>query len=109
MPWPFAGDCGCLEKAYLGWAEASLVVAGAATGPYASKPRTGVAGGGAAGNTTSYLSKALHEANKKWGKNIFTKSTRFLGRLVSRIIPYVGSALLVYDTKIYSDCIKCCR
>ncbi|MCX2778231.1 hypothetical protein OQJ46_16690 [Microbulbifer thermotolerans] len=106
--------CGCFETAFLGIRNAATVtglgVAGAATGPFASKPRTGAAGGGPSGSRTSYLSKAVHRVNKRSGKTKATRIVRAAGRKIfTRAIPGVGTALLVYDLHAYDKCIKECK
>ncbi|MDO6561649.1 RHS repeat-associated core domain-containing protein [Paraglaciecola chathamensis] len=62
----------------------------AATGPFADKPRGGVAGGGPAGSKTSVASKANHAAAKS---GAISTSTRNTVTKVLRKVPYVGTAI----------------
>jgi RHS repeat-associated protein len=62
----------------------------AATGPFADKPRGGIAGGGKAGTKTSVASIANHKAAKD-GK--ISKKTRHAVTKVLRKVPYVGTAI----------------
>lgn len=100
--------CGCLAKAFLGVEEAALITTEAATGPYVDKPRTGIAGGGKAGNKTSVVSNVAHRLYKKHGKTVGVKVIRAGGRIASRAVPYAGTALFVYDLSVYEECMKTC-
>nr|WP_200967936.1 hypothetical protein [Pseudomonas aeruginosa] len=100
--------CGCLAKAFLGVEEAALITTEAATGPYVDKPRTGIAGGGKAGNKTSVVSNVAHSLYKKYGKTVGVKVIRAGGRIASRAVPYAGTALFVYDLSVYEECMKTC-
>ena len=62
----------------------------AATGPFADKPRGGIAGGGKAGTKTSVASIANHKAAKD-GK--ISMKTRHAVTKVLRKVPYVGTAI----------------
>ncbi|MBY0444859.1 MAG: hypothetical protein K2Q15_06580, partial [Burkholderiales bacterium] len=62
-------------------------------GPYASKPRTGISGGGPAGSGTSIFSQVNHAAAKSGAYSVTTRnSLRDFGRSVSRKMPYVSTA-----------------
>ena len=101
--------CGCFAKAFFGYAEAGLVATEAVTGPYVSKPRGGIAGGGRAGSKTSVWSTAIHEINKRGEKSATTAAARIAGRLASRAIPYASIALLIYDITVFNKCIEECN
>lgn len=62
----------------------------ATTGPFADKPRGGIAGGGKAGTKTSVASKANHKAAQD-GK--ISKKTSHKVTKVLRKVPYVGTAI----------------
>ena len=62
----------------------------AATGPFADKPRGGVAGGGPAGSKTSVASKANHAAAQS---GAISTSTRNTITKVLRKVPYVGTVI----------------
>jgi hypothetical protein len=107
--------CGCFAKAFLGWED--LVIGGsaagtrAATGPYATKFRSGVDGGGPSGNKTSWLSNKITERNvSQGGKTAATRAARVAGRVASRGSIVVGGALLIYDISVYQECMEqCCE
>jgi uncharacterized protein RhaS with RHS repeats len=76
----------------VGNAAAGGAVGGA--GPFASKPRGGIAGGGSSGSATSSFSQMNHAAaNRGWysiaSRNGITK--------VLRKVPYAGAALASYE------------
>ena len=86
--------CGC-PKTNLGPAgSAGAGGAVGATGPFAGKPRTGIAGGGPAGSTTSTASQINHAAAQR---GLISIPTRNAITKVARKIPYVGTALIAYD------------
>jgi uncharacterized protein RhaS with RHS repeats len=67
-------------------------------GPYAGKPRTGIAGGGPAGSGTSIFSQVNHAAAQNGAYSVATRnSIRDFGRSVSRKIPYVSAAIAAYE------------
>lgn len=109
--------CGCFAKAFLGWEEATVVGAGAATGKFMTKPRGGIAGGGPSGDKNSFTSRLAHEINKRAAKRANrpirpTKAGKIIrrgGRAVGRLVPYAGTALLIYDIKEFLDCIENCE
>lgn len=105
----FTDPCGCAAKSFLGYPEAATAATEAATGPYVLKPRTGVAGGGAAGETTSAWSTAIHQYNVTYGKNPTTRALRNLGRGASRAVPYFGTALFLYDFQAFEKCVQECK
>ncbi|MCW7536263.1 RHS repeat-associated core domain-containing protein [Aquabacterium sp. A7-Y] len=63
-------------------------------GPFASKPRTGIAGGGPSGSTTSVFSQLNHAAASRGWYSVPTRNliTRF-----ARKVPYLGGALGAYE------------
>jgi RHS repeat-associated protein len=64
------------------------------TGPFASKPRGGIAGGGPAGSGTSSVSLMNHAAARRgW----YSVPTRNLITKVARKVPYVGAGLMAYE------------
>ncbi len=71
------------------------------TGPFASKPRGGVAGGGPAGRTTSTMSQLNHAAARRGWYSVATRNgiTKVL-----RKVPYAGAALAAYE--VY-DALSC--
>jgi len=75
--------------------------AGAANGlfgPFATKPRTGIAGGGAAGSGTSAYSQAVSEAYQSGAISVGTKrALRDSGRFISERLPYVSAAFAAYE------------
>lgn len=64
----------------------------AATGPFADKPRGGVAGGGPAGSKTSVASKANHALAKS---GAISTATRNAATKILRKVPYVGTGIAV--------------
>ncbi len=106
---PSKDKCGCFAKAFFGYTEAGVVATEYVTGDYINKPRVGIAGGGRAGSKTSALSTAIHQLNKRYGKNAITVLIRNAGRLASRSVPYIGSALLINDMTAFSKCMKECE
>lgn len=64
------------------------------SGPFASKPRGGVAGGGPAGRATSSFSQINHAAASSGRYSVATRNwiTKVLRRL-----PYAGAALAGYE------------
>lgn len=71
------------------------------TGPFASKPRGGIAGGGPAGSTTSSFSQMNHAAARRGWYSIATRN-----RITSvfRKVPYVGMALATYEIYDAASC-----
>ena len=102
-------SCGCFIKAFLGYAETSVIAIEAMTGPYVTKPRGGIAGGGRAGNKTSAWSTAVHQINIRTGKSAATVAGRAVGRVMSRAVPYAGTALLIYDITVFNECMENCE
>jgi len=97
----------CFLKAFIGFEKAGVSATGAATGPFAIKDRRGAAGGGPAGGKTSILSKTLLKNRKRLPLKV-AKSMRYLGRFASRWAGWVGAGLLIYDAKVYNECMKEC-
>jgi RHS repeat-associated protein len=65
-----------------------------ATGPFGSKSRTGISGGGPAGGATSSFSQLNHAAaSRGW---ISTPTRNTLTR-AARKVPYVGTALVAFE------------
>uniref|UniRef100_UPI00398BE0EF RHS repeat-associated core domain-containing protein n=1 Tax=Polaromonas sp. YR568 TaxID=1855301 RepID=UPI00398BE0EF len=64
------------------------------TGPFVSKPRGGIAGGGPAGSATSSFSQLNHAAASR---GVYPVATRNGITKVLRKVPYVGSAILAYE------------
>jgi uncharacterized protein RhaS with RHS repeats len=64
------------------------------TGPFASKPRGGIAGGGPSGTATSTFSQMNHAAASRGWYSIATRNgiTKVL-----RKVPYAGAALATYE------------
>lgn len=80
-------------------------VAAGIFGNFEDKPRTGIAGGGPSGNRTSVYSTELHKAYKNG--LIDKQTTRILragGRKVAKVIPYVGSAITLYQVYDAGNC-----
>ncbi|WP_311239035.1 MULTISPECIES: RHS repeat-associated core domain-containing protein [unclassified Xanthomonas] len=71
------------------------------TGPFANKPRGGIAGGGSAGTATSSFSQMNHAAASRGWYSVATRNgiTKVLRR-----VPYAGAALTAYE--IY-DAVSC--
>src|SRR5690348_17697702 len=64
---------------------AGVGAANGAVGPFATKPRTGVGGGGPAGSTTSPYSQAVSKAYEKKVIGVATMGTlRRFGRVLSK-------------------------
>ncbi|MBB3121771.1 RHS repeat domain-containing protein [Pseudoduganella violacea] len=63
-------------------------------GPYDSKPRTGVAGGGPAGSKTSIFSKINHAAARSGAYSIATRNAI---TSVARRVPYASAAFAGYE------------
>ena len=83
----------------------ALGAANGVFGPYASKPRTGISGGGPAGSGTSIFSQANHAAEKRGAYSVATRNTiRDVGRSVSRKIPYVSAAVAAYEIYDVFNC-----
>ncbi|MHA6824556.1 RHS repeat-associated core domain-containing protein, partial [Ralstonia pseudosolanacearum] len=82
--------------------------AGAANGtfgPYATKPRTGIAGGGEAGAKTSVYSQAVSEAYQRGAINVgMRRVLRDTGRFISKRLPYVSAALASYEVYDAFNC-----
>lgn len=74
-------------------------------GPYASKPRTGLGGGGPSGSGTSSFSQMNHAAYGRgaYGLSTRNKITRF-GRGVSKRLPYVSAAVGAYQLYNAATC-----
>jgi len=72
-----------------------------ATGPFAKKPRGGIAGGGNAGDRTSVASKANHSASKR---GYYSTKTRNRATSILRKVPYIGAGLAAYQ--LY-DAVSC--
>ncbi|MGZ3974334.1 MAG: RHS repeat-associated core domain-containing protein [Flavisolibacter sp.] len=74
---------------------------GAATsifGPFATKPRTGIAGGGLAGDSTSVYSQAVHEAYESKAINAAEKRiARDTGRYLSKVVPLATAAYVAFE------------
>ena len=83
--------------------------AGVITGDFVTKHRTGISGGGKSGDKTSILSSAIHQVNMSQGKNKATRIARKAGKLVSKMVPYAGTGLLLYDIKVFNNCYKKCN
>ena len=83
--------------------EGNAAVGGAigATGPFDAKPRTGIAGGGRAGSTTSVASKINHAASKK---GYYSVRTRNLVTKGLRKVPYLGVAVSGYEIYDATSC-----
>lgn len=83
--------------------EGNAAVGGAigATGPFDAKPRTGIAGGGRAGATTSVASKINHAAAKK---GYYSVRTRNLVTKGLRKVPYLGVAVSGYEIYDATSC-----
>jgi hypothetical protein len=64
------------------------------TGPFANKPRGGIAGGGRAGKTTSSFSLMNHAAASR---GMYSVATRNAITKVLRKVPYAGAALASYE------------
>jgi type VI secretion system secreted protein VgrG len=99
--------CKCTgAKTALGSAgNAGLGAANGTFGPFARKPRTGIAGGGRAGTKTSAFSTLAHELNKrKLITTGTTKTMRKLGRTVAKKIPYVSTAVIAYEIYDAYEC-----
>jgi len=106
-------SCGCFVKAFLGWDDAVIGGASAtiraATGPYATKFRTGAGGGGKSGKATSWFSEKVMEQNQKSGKKTrATRAARTAGRIASRASLVAGAGLLIYDASVFQSCIEEC-
>ena len=106
--------CGCFAKAFLGIDDVvvgtGIGIGTAMTGDFATKPRTGAAGGGNAGNRTSWWSQRVHEHNVKHGKTARSRAARKMGRkVITKFIPGVGLVLFVFDSAVYADCIAKCE
>lgn len=88
--------------------QAGNAASGAAVGTFGgfeNRPRGGIAGGGPSGNKTSVYSKTVHNAYKN--KVINKETTRVLrngGRRVAKAIPYVGTAITLYQFYDASNC-----
>lgn len=64
------------------------------TGPFTSKPRGGIAGGGPSGTATSTFSQINHAAaSRHW----YSIATRNRITTLLRTIPYAGAALATYE------------
>lgn len=83
----------------IGNAAAGGAVGGA--GPFASKPRGGIAGGGPSGTATYSFSQMNHAAASR---GLYSVATRNGISKVLRKVPYVGAALATYE--IY-DALSC--
>lgn len=87
-------NCPC-EETNLGAAgNSALGGAIGATGPFARKPRTGIAGGGPSGSATSTVSEINHLAARRGWISIPTRNA--LTR-VARRVPDIGTALAFYE------------
>ena len=76
----------------------ALGAANGVFGPYAQKPRGGIAGGGPAESGTSVFSQANHAAAKSGAYSVATRNTiRDFGRSVSRKLPYASTAIAAYE------------
>ncbi|ELP4037568.1 RHS repeat protein [Salmonella enterica] len=88
--------------------QAGNAASGAAVGTFGgfeNKPRGGIAGGGPSGNKTSVYSKVVHSAYKN--EVINKETTRVLrngGRRVAKSMPYVGTAITLYQVYDASNC-----
>jgi RHS repeat-associated protein len=77
---------------------AGLGAANGLFGPFGTKPRTGIAGGGLAGNSTSPFSQINHAAYQRGAYSAVTRNgIRDFGRAVSKRIPYVSTAITAYE------------
>ena len=64
------------------------------SGPFATKPRGGIAGGGPSGGATSSFNQINHAAARRgW----YSVATRNQITKVLRKVPYAGAALAVYE------------
>ncbi|MFJ4143845.1 RHS repeat-associated core domain-containing protein [Pseudomonas sp. NPDC089734] len=84
---------------------AAVGAANGTFGPYATKPRTGIAGGGAAGSRTSVYSQTVSEAYQSGAISIGTRRVlRDTGRFISERLPYVSTALAAYEVYDAYNC-----
>ena len=86
----------------------ALGAAAGATGPFATKGRTGVAGGGASGQRTSVLSKAINAAykNGQLSPGTTNRIRVLITRPASKLVP--GGALVIM-AKDLMDLLNCGR
>lgn len=103
LDWYKKQNCGCQNSATpLGpYGNGALGGAIGGSGPFAAKPRGGVAGGGPAGTRTSSFSQINHAAEKKGWYSVAKRNGITKGL---RKIPYAGSALALYEVYDASSC-----
>ena len=98
----------CLASGGRGWLLSSSVAAAAATGPFTSKPRVGLGGGGSAGSTTSFVSKLGTKLGVRLGVLGGVAGTanvvRAAGRITFPIAVFTGACEIV----LISTCTKQC-
>jgi RHS repeat-associated protein len=95
------GKCSCERTPLgpIGNAAAGAAIGG--TGPFASKPRTGIAGGGPSGSSTSSLSQLNHAAAQS---GMYSRTTRNAVTSVLRKVPYAGAAIAGYQLYAAASC-----
>lgn len=77
---------------------AGLGAANGLFGPFGTKPRTGIAGGGLAGNGTSPFSQMNHAAYQRGAYSVATRNgIRDFGRAVSKGLPFISTAISAYE------------
>jgi RHS repeat-associated protein len=86
--------CTCMDTPV--GAVGNSVVGGAVggSGPFASKPRGGIAGGGPSGRTTSSFSQLNHAAASR---GLYSVPTRNVITKILRKVPYAGAAVAAYE------------
>ncbi|MDO9459927.1 MAG: hypothetical protein Q7N95_07395, partial [Alphaproteobacteria bacterium] len=87
-------NCTCESKNVGAVGNAAAGAAIGATGPFAKKPRTGIAGGGPSGSATSTVSQLNHAAARR---GLISLPTRNAITSVARKVPYAGGALAAYE------------
>lgn len=92
--------CSCQNASTAAGAAGNAAVGAAngAFGPHASKPRTGIAGGGPAGSSTSVYSQTVSEAYKRGAIGVETRGAlRGAGRVISKGLPFASAAITAYE------------
>ena len=88
--------CKCDDASTAAGAAGNAAAGGAVggSGPFATKPRGGIAGGGRSGTATSTFSRINHAAASRGWYSVGTRNTV---TKVLRKVPYVGIGLAAYE------------